>query len=97
MKPATKQAWSVAIFVLAISATFPQIAKTVRQGTTGDFSLANLALNFVANATIAAYSFLRREWGFFALGLWFSAYWGWLLQYTYYSNRKHESEEAVTP
>jgi PQ loop repeat len=70
---------SAVIFVLAISATIPQIAKTVQTQTVGDFSEWSLLLNIASNALLGWYGYVVGEMGFVLLGAWFVAYWGYLL------------------
>jgi hypothetical protein len=67
------------IFVLAFSATLPQIAKTIQTRIVGDFSTLSIVLNVLSNEARAWYGFRKGEIGFIGIGVWFSAYWAFLL------------------
>jgi hypothetical protein len=70
---------SFLIFAIAASATLPQLWQSTTTNLTRDLNRWNLVLNIAANALLGAYSYYIEEWGFVAIGVWFSAYWSYLL------------------
>jgi uncharacterized protein with PQ loop repeat len=72
---------SFLIFVIAASATLPQLYQTVTTDLTRDISLWSIVLNLVANALLGYYSWTLGDSGLLAIGIWFTAYWVFLLAY----------------
>ncbi len=89
---------STFIFLLAISATFPQIAKTIETRQVADFSSWSLLLNMATNMAFMLYGFKHKEWGFVALGVWFTGYWTFLfLLNRQQDNRENKKKDPIMP
>ncbi len=67
------------IFIIAFSATLPQLYQTLKTGLTRDLNFVNLALNLLTNILMGIHGYLRGDAGLLAIGVWFSLYWSILL------------------
>lgn len=72
---------SFLIFVIAASATLPQLYQTATTDLTRDLSLLSIYLNLAANGLLGYYSWTLGDSGLLAIGIWFTAYWAILLAY----------------
>jgi hypothetical protein len=67
------------IFIIAFSATVPQLYQTLSTGLTRDLNFTNLVLNLLTNILMGVHGYLRGDVGLIAIGIWFTMYWSTLL------------------
>lgn len=76
------------IFVIAFSATLPQLYQTLKTGLTRDLNYLNLALNLLTNILMGVHGYMRADTGLVAIGIWFSIYWSILLALKGYNQKQ---------
>lgn len=59
---------------LSVAATLPQLHQTVVTRSVEDYNIWSLVLACLANSFLAIDGYLRKDYGLFAIGLWFIAY-----------------------
>jgi hypothetical protein len=67
------------IFLIAFSATIPQLYQTVSTGKTRDLNVWNLGLNMFTNVLLGFHGYYQADFGLLAIGVWFTLFWGTLL------------------